>query len=159
MVIKRKDASNTCYACFHLFLFFKLQWIGKLVIIIKLIQYWLIGWFMFGRLTLPWQIFNTYWGNNKITELQTILQSGRERNSLTYKYYIEIQTVHIFTWQFSIERVSISVTLKVLCKDCRLRTGNCHWKLSPVSSLYQYIVGLHDKIYLYKDVLISSSFS
>jgi hypothetical protein len=115
-----KDASNTCYACFHLFLFFKLQWIGKLVIMIKLIQYWLIGWFMFDSLTFPWQIFNTYSGNNKITELRTILQSGRERNSLTYKYYIEIQTVR---------------------------------------SLYQYIVGLHVKIYLYKDVLISSNFS
>jgi hypothetical protein len=41
-----------------------------------------------------------------------ILQSGRERNSLTYKYYIEIQTVRIFTWQFSIERVSISATVE-----------------------------------------------
>ena len=148
-----KDASNTCYACFHLFLFFKLQWIGKLVIIIKLIKYWLIGWLMFGSLTFPWQIFNTYSGNNKVTELQTILQSGRERNSLTYEYYIEIQTVHIFTWQFSIERVSISATVESTLQD-RLRTGNRH-----VSSLYQYIVGLHDKIYLYKDVLISSSFS
>ena len=28
-----------------------------------------------------------------------------------------------------------------------------------MSSLYQYIVGLYDKIYLYKDVLISSNFS
>jgi hypothetical protein len=37
---------------------------------------------------------------------------------------------------------------------CWLRTGNRH-----VSSLYGYIVGLHDKIYLYKDVLISSNFS
>jgi hypothetical protein len=27
-----------------------------------------------------------------------------------------------------------------------------------MSSLYQYIIGLHDKIYLYKDVLISSIF-
>jgi len=25
-----KDASNTFYACFHLFLFFKLQWISWL---------------------------------------------------------------------------------------------------------------------------------
>jgi len=37
-----KDASNTFDACFHLFVFFKLQWIGKLIIIIKLFQYWLI---------------------------------------------------------------------------------------------------------------------
>jgi len=44
--------------------------------------------------------------------------------------------------------------LKVLGKDCRLRTGNRH-----VSSLYRYIVGLHDKSYLYKDVLIYSNFS
>ena len=44
--------------------------------------------------------------------------------------------------------------LKVLCKNCRLKTGNRH-----VSSLYQYIVGLHDQIYLHKDVLISSNFS
>jgi hypothetical protein len=35
-----------------------------------------------------------------------------------------------------------------------LRTGNRH-----VSSLYRYIVDLHDKIYLYKDVLKSSNFS
>ena len=28
-----------------------------------------------------------------------------------------------------------------------------------MSSLYRYIVVLHDKIYLYKDVLISSNFS
>ena len=33
-----------------------------------------------------------------------------------------------------------------------------NWKPSPVSSLYRYIVGLHDKIYLYKDALISSTF-
>jgi hypothetical protein len=38
----------------------------------------LIGWFMFGSLKFLWQIFNTYSGNNKITELRTILQSGRE---------------------------------------------------------------------------------
>ena len=37
-----------------------------------------------------------------------------------------------------------------------MRTEN--WKPSPVSSLYRYIVGLHDKIYLYKDALISSTF-
>jgi hypothetical protein len=35
----------------------------------------LIDWLMFGRLTFPWHIFNTY--------------SGRERNSLIYKYYIK----------------------------------------------------------------------
>jgi hypothetical protein len=63
-----KDASNTFYACFHLFLFFKLQWIGKLIIIITRFQYWLIDWLMFDSLTFPRQIFNTY--------------SGRERNSL-----------------------------------------------------------------------------
>jgi hypothetical protein len=33
-----------------------------------------------------------------------------------------------------------------------------NWKPSPVSSLYRYIVGLHDKIYLYKDALISTTF-
>ena len=33
-----------------------------------------------------------------------------------------------------------------------------NWKLSLVSSLYRYIVGLHDKIYLYKDALISTTF-
>jgi hypothetical protein len=43
--------------------------------------------------------------------------------------------------------------LKILGKECRLRTGNHHY---CVSSLYLYIVDLHDKIYLYKDVLISS---
>jgi hypothetical protein len=32
------------------------------------------------------------------------------------------------------------------------------WKPSLVSSLYRYIVGLHDKIYLNKDGLISSNF-
>ena len=53
---------------------------------------------MFGSLAFPWQIFNTY--------------SGRQRNSLIYKYYIEIQTLRIFTWQFSIERVSISATVE-----------------------------------------------
>ena len=102
---------------FHLFLFFKLQWIGKLVIMVKLIQCWLIDWLIdvLCSLTFLWQIFNTY--------------SGRERNSLIYKYYIEIQTWRIFTWQ------------------------------SLVSSVYRYIVGLHDKIYLYQDVLISSILS
>ena len=44
--------------------------------------------------------------------------------------------------------------VQVLGKNCWLRTGNRH-----VSSLYRYIVGLHDKIYLYKDVLISSTHS
>ena len=58
----------------------------------------LIDWLMFGRLAFMWQIFNTY--------------SGRERNSLIYKYYIEIQTWRIFTWQFFIERVSISATIE-----------------------------------------------
>jgi hypothetical protein len=53
---------------------------------------------MFDNLTFPWQIFNTY--------------SGRQRNSLIYKYYIEIQTLRIFTSQFSIERVSISATVE-----------------------------------------------
>jgi hypothetical protein len=53
---------------------------------------------MFDNLTFPWQIFNAY--------------SGRQRNSLIYKYYIEIQTLRIFTWQFSIERVSISATVE-----------------------------------------------
>jgi hypothetical protein len=58
----------------------------------------LIDWLMFDSLTFPWQIFNTY--------------SERERNSLIYKYYIEIQTLHIFTWQFSIDRVSIFATVE-----------------------------------------------
>ena len=89
----------------------------------------------------------SYKGTNNLTK-------GRERNSLTYKYYIEIQTVRIFTWQFSIERVSISATVESTMQG--LSTEN--WKLSPVSSLYQYIVGLHDKIYLYKDVLIFQAF-
>ena len=57
----------------------------------------LIDWLMFGRLTFLWHIFNTY--------------SGRERNSLIYKYYIKMRTLRIFTWQFSIERVSISATV------------------------------------------------
>ena len=51
-----KDASNTFYACFHIFLFFKLQWNGKLVIIIKhypILIDWLIDWLMFGSLTFP----------------------------------------------------------------------------------------------------------
>jgi hypothetical protein len=125
---------------FHLLLFFKLQWIGKLVIIVKLIQYWLIDWLTFCSLTFSWQIFNTY--------------SGRERNSLIYTYYIEIQTL-LFSPDRSLSReCQYLPSLKVLGKDCRLRTGNRH-----MSSLYQYIVGLHDKIYLYKDVLISSNFS
>jgi hypothetical protein len=55
---------------------------------------WLIDWLMFDNLMFPWQILNAY--------------SGRQRNSLIYKYYIEIQTLCIFTWQFSIVRVSIS---------------------------------------------------
>ena len=58
----------------------------------------LIDWLMFCSLTFPWQIFNTY--------------SGKERNSLIYKYFIEIRTLRIFTWQFSIERVSISATVE-----------------------------------------------
>jgi hypothetical protein len=59
----------------------------------------LIDWLMFGRLAFLWHIFNTY--------------SGRERNSLIYKYmyYIKMRTLRIFTWQFSIERVSISATV------------------------------------------------
>jgi hypothetical protein len=44
--------------------------------------------------------------------------------------------------------------VQVLGKNCRLRTGNRH-----MSSLYRYIVCLHDKIYLYRDVLISSTHS
>jgi hypothetical protein len=127
-----KDPSNTCYACFHLFLFFKLKWIRKLVIIIKLIQYWLIGWLMFGSLSFPWQIFNTYSGNNKITEQS---YKGRERNSLTYKYYIEIQTVRIFTWQFSIERVSISATVESTMQGLSAE----NWKPSHV----QFISSIH----------------
>jgi hypothetical protein len=57
----------------------------------------LIDWLMFGRLTFPWHIFNTY--------------SGREQNSLIYKYCIKMRTLRIFTWQFSIERVFISATV------------------------------------------------
>ena len=95
---------------------------------------------MFCSLTFPWQIFNTY--------------AGRERNSLIYTYYIEIQTL-LFSPDSSLSRdCQYLPALKVLGKDCRLRTGNRH-----MSSLYQFIVGLHDKIYLYKDVLISSNFS
>jgi hypothetical protein len=50
----------------------------------------LIDWLMFGILTFLWHIFNTY--------------SGRERNSLIYKYYIKMRTLRIFTWQFSSQR-------------------------------------------------------
>jgi hypothetical protein len=57
----------------------------------------LIDWLMCCSWTFLWQIFNTY--------------SGREWNSLIYKYYIEIQTWRIFNWRFSIERLSISATV------------------------------------------------
>ena len=70
-----------------------------------------------------------------------------------YKYYIEIQTL-LFSPDSSLSReCQYLPPLTVLGKDCRLRTGNRH-----VFSLYRYIVGLHDKIYLYKDALISSTF-
>ena len=71
-----------------------------------------------------------------------------------YEYYIEIQTL-LFSPDSSLSReCQYLPPLKVLGKDCRLRTGNRH-----VFSLYRYIVGLHDKIDLYKEVLISSNFS
>jgi hypothetical protein len=91
----------------------------------------LIDWLMFCSLSFPWQIFNTY--------------LGRERNSLIYKYYIEIQIL-LFSPHSSLSReCQYLPSLKVLGKDCRLRTGNRH-----MSSLCQYIVGLHDKIFCIK---------
>jgi hypothetical protein len=92
----------------------------------------LINWLMFGSLMIPWQIFNTY--------------SGRERNSRIYKYYTEILTLRIFTWQFSIERVSISATVE----SNRSELSTEIYKPSLLSCLYRDIVGLHDILFCIK---------
>ena len=72
----------------------------------------LIDWLMCCSWTIPWQIFNIY--------------SGRERNSLIYKYYIEIQTVRIFTWQFSIESVNF-------CHRSKYYVRTVDWELEAVT--------------------------
>ena len=72
----------------------------------------LIDWLMCCSWTILWQIFNIY--------------SGPERNSLIYKYYIEIQTVRIFTWQFSIESVNF-------CHRWKYYVRTVDWELEAVT--------------------------
>jgi hypothetical protein len=57
----------------------------------------------------------------------------------------DIDTLSIENCEVKIRKVCISILVNFVVRH--------------VSSLYRYIVGLHDKIYLYKDVLISSNFS
>jgi hypothetical protein len=70
------------------------------------------------------------------------------------KYYIEIQTLLFSPDSYLSRECQYLPLLKVLGKDCQLRIGN----VTSVQFISIYL-SLHDKIYLYRDVLISSSFS